>query len=245
MLRLLFFLLLVVSSCKSDNDKTENSSWTEEQKRIYFQDSIASKEYYGFAEGKRLSNFSVFSARMFSHIKAKNKDPLIYAFEEPYIDTTKIDNKKSWLRVTVNPAFRVPYCLIVEKINGKTYLTSKMMNGYGDDLENTLAFSLTTIYSDTLYNSVFKELRKLDFWELSNANPNLESGVDGEGWTIEAIEAGKHNRVYRWVPQHSRDEATRRLGKLGIRLRETSKVLETWAIVKDKNSEQLNNQRRD
>jgi hypothetical protein len=229
----IFLITLTVFSCKKNrtNEIGQKVNWTEQQKRIYFEDSIANRMYNGtYGQGDSLNNFDIFSRIMFAEIKAKNKnDPYIYAFEEPYIDTTQIDSNKFWFRITVDPCFRIPYCLIVEKKIDKTYLTVKMTNGSGGYYSGTLDFSLTKIFSDTVYNNISNELHQLNFWKLGE--DNISGGSDGETWTFEAIENGKYNLIDRWVPQLYGNRTTKQLGQLGMRIKEMSKLLDILPVI--------------
>ncbi len=244
---LIIFLFVTIISCK-ENPTAEivlhknKLSWTEKQKRKYFTDSIATKIYngrYGMKNNKdSLNDFDVFSRIMFSDIKAKNiQDPFIYAFEEPYIDTTQIDSNVCWFRITINPCFRVPYCLIVEKKLNKTYLTAKMTNGHGGYHCGTLDITTTRIFSDTFYTNISNKLHQLDFWKLKN-DSICKGGFDGENWTFEAIENGKYNLIDRWVPQACGDSRTLQLGKIGIDIRNKSKIFDMFSITYGLNNKQ-------
>lgn len=183
------------SSCTNkSHDNCQN--WSESQKRKYFQDSIA----YRYSSGKvnspkKLWNFTVFMDSLYHEIKAKNKyNPLVYAFEETYIDTSKIDSSKYWIRMIIDPCWRIPFCITLEKKNDRTYITSKITNGQGGYYSGVLLYSCTKIYSDTLYNSISKELHNLNFWNLGIEE---SSCIDGETWYFEAIESGQYNYISR------------------------------------------------
>ena len=233
---ILTILSLTFASCK-DNKTSDDKfqltklGWTEEQKWAYFQDSIAHRMYNGrHGAGDSLNDFEVFSRIMFADIKAKNKfDPFIYAFEEPYIDTTKIGANKFWFRITVAPCFRKPYCLIAEKKNNRTYVTAKMTDGDGGYLTGLLDFSTTKTFADTIYNDISKELHELNFWKLDK-DTTCSGGFDGESWTFEAIENGRYNIITRWVPLHCGNQVTIQLGKLGVKIRDLSNLLDYAAI---------------
>jgi hypothetical protein len=241
----IFILTLVgcINNEKTDNKpQSNNSIWSEEQKWNYFQDSIAHRMYNGrFGKGDSINDFEVFSRIMFKDIKSKNKfDPLIYAFEEPYIDTTKIDSTKFWFRISIAPCFRKPICLVVEKKNNKTNVTAKMTDGDGGYLTGLLDFSITKTFTDSVYNDISKELHQLNFWELKEDTTCI-SGYDGEFWTFEAIENGKYNIINRWLPLHCGNSKTIQLGKLGVKIRSISKLLDYVAITNKVDKKELEN----
>jgi hypothetical protein len=227
---ILFLTIILISSCSGKNNKKKTPIWSEYQKRQYFEDSIANRMYNGeYGEGDSLNDFALFSKYMFSNIKAINiGDPYIYAFEEPYIDTYKKLPFNDWFRITVNPCFRIPYCLIIEKRGKSSYLTCKMTDGYGGYYSGKLSFSLTQKFSDTLYDDIRKQLLAVDFWSLG---PEPIDGCDGETWTFEAIHNGKYNLIERWVPQKYGSSRTRKLAELGLNLRDTSKLFVILPLI--------------
>lgn len=226
----LIFLSCIILGCSQPVDNKKLFNWSENQKRQYFEDSIANRMYNGdWGAGEGLNNFTLFSKFLLSDIKAINIDnPYIFAFEEPYIDTSKKLPYKDWIRITVDPCFRIPYCLILEKRGKSSYLTCKMTDGYGGYYSGRLSFVLTQKLSDTLYNNIIKQLNSIDFWKLGLETSN---GADGETWTIEAIHNGKYNLVERWVPQSYGSTKTRKLGEIGMYLRDTSKLLEILPLI--------------
>ena len=241
------FVSLVFFGCTTkEKPKTiENysiSEWTEESKRCYFQDSIANRMYNGsWGTGDSLNNFDCFIKTLYPEIKSINKtDAFVYAFEEPYIDSVNYDSDKNWFRITVDPCFRIPYCIIIEKKYNKTYLTSKVTNGHGGYFSGELLFSLTEIYTDSLYEEVSERLHEVDFWNLKKDTTCI-GGFDGENWTFEAIEDGKYNIIDRWVPLHCGDSTTRKLGNLGTMLIKKSNMVELLELKTNISKENLEN----
>jgi hypothetical protein len=117
-------------------------------------------------------------------LKSKNKyDPFVYALEEPYIDTTQIDSSKYWFRIVVRPCFRLPYCFIFEKKNGKSFLTTKITNGDGAYYTGVLISTMRFPFGDTLYNKISSQLQSLNFWKLGK-DTTCYGGFDGETWTF-------------------------------------------------------------
>ena len=196
--------------------------------------------YYGkWGQGKKLNTFEYFIDSLYPEIRAINKaDAFIYAFEEPYIDSTNLAKDKSWLRITVDPCFRTPYCIILEKKNNKSYLTTKVTDGQGGYYTGKLVFSLTEIFSDSLYNVVSKELNELDFWTLDKDTTCL-GGNDGESWTFEAIENGKYNIIIRSVPLDCGNSVTKKLGQIGTMLRMKSNLVEILSIKTGVSKEEI------
>src|SRR6185312_3841882 len=86
-----------ISSCKPVDKKIivlePNKKWSQDSLRKYFKDSIAYRKYNGkWGAGDSLNDFDKFAQYVLKDIKAKNiNDPLIFGFDENYIDTTKID----------------------------------------------------------------------------------------------------------------------------------------------------------
>jgi hypothetical protein len=219
--------LLLINSCRQSDKKIvhseNNKIWTQDRIKKYFKDSIAYRMYNGqMGQGGSLNNFDTFSKYILAGIKAKNiTDPFILGFEENYIDTTKIDNTKKWFRISVDPVFRIPYCLILEKVADRSILTLKMTNGYGGYYSGYLDFVSTKQYDDNLYSSVSKKLHQLDFWKVAR-DTTCRGGLDGEGWTFEAIENGQYNIQTRWVPLNCGNSITRQLALIGVQLRDSS-----------------------
>ena len=219
---IIFFLL----SCKENDKKIDTpKAWTEQQKRNYFADNFAGQYGFGqFSEKDSTKTFLYFFKTQYPDIKAKTPfDAFPYAFEEEYIDTTKIDTARLWFRIIVRPCFRLPYCFVVEKKFGKTYLTTKITTGSGGINTGTLFSTMKFTFGDTLYDDISKKLNSLNFWKLG-IDSTCHGGFDGETWMFEAIENGKYNIFARWVPQGCGDSTTIRLSKIGINLAKLSKL---------------------
>lgn len=217
----LIFIFLVIFSCSEvrKESQTMKENWTEAQKRKYFQDSIAYRKHNGlYGEGDSLNNFSVFYRKMFPDIKTKYKsNPFFYALEEPYIDTTEIDSQKFWIRILITPTFRNPYCLVVEKKNQRTYVVGKVTDGSAGYYSGLLDYSITTTFSDTLYDDISKELKRLNFTELVT-DSICNGGDDGDTWIFEVIENGNYKTITRWTPLEYGDATTRQLASLGLEI---------------------------
>lgn len=190
-------------SCHHETNK-QIKLWTENQKRKYFIDSIA----YRYGSGRvKLNNFDVFIDSLYPEIKAKNKhNPFVYAFEEPYIDTTKIDSSKNWIRIILDPCWRIPTCITLEKKYGMSYLTSKITNGSGGYFTGILICTLSETSSDSLYDNISKELHKIRFWNLHDEKFDCD---DGETWYFESMENGKYNCVMRRCLRKNEKNSTR------------------------------------
>ena len=219
--------LFLISSCGQVDKKVihsqTNKSWTQDSIKKYFKDSIAFRMYNGqMGQGESLNNFDTFSKYILKNIKAKNiNDPFILGFEENYIDTTQIDSSKKWFRISVNPVFRIPYCLILEQIADRSSLTLKMTNGHGGYYSGYLDFVSTRLFEDSLYFSISNKLHQLNFWKVT-ADTTCRGGFDGESWTFEAIENGKYNIQTRWIPLHCGNSVTKQLATIGVQLRDSS-----------------------
>ncbi len=163
--------------------------------------------------------------KQYPDLRAKNKyDQLIYALEERYIDTTQIDTSIHWFRITVNPVFRKPYCLLLIKNNGRSLLTTKVTNGIGGYYTGTLAAQLKSQFKDTLYDNTLRNLQNIGFWKLPIQDTSCVIGHDGEIWKFELIEGGKYQILERWGPENCGDSLTRQLAQIGLRIRELSKL---------------------
>ena len=240
---LLAVFVSLLSSCKEDgvlgNRKSKiPQEWTEAKKWKYFQDSIAHRNC-NFSDCSGLNNFYNFSNAMLGHVKAKNiHNPFIYAFEEPYIDTTQIDTSKSWFRIVVMPCFRKPYCLTIEKKNSRTFLSAKLTNGDGGYFPGLLDISTTSTYSDTIYNDLLGDLKNLNFWELGVDSSNRR-GIDGETWCFEAIDKGRYNCIYRWVPYRYGNAKTKKLAEIGSYFLLGSNLLDLYSFKYEIDLERL------
>lgn len=215
---ILAFIFLGVISCqeKVKNNQTFEVKWDEGQKWKYFQDSIAYRKYGSTIKKEdSLNNFSTFSRIMFAKIKSKYKSyASFYALEEPYIDTTKIDPQKFWIRILIIPTFGNPYCLVVERKNRRTYLTGKVGDGIGGYYPGLLDYENTNTFSDTLYSDISNELNNLNYWKLG-VDSLCNGGDDGEIWIFEVIENGKYKAISRWSPLEYGDATSQHLACLG------------------------------
>ncbi len=211
---LLVIVLSVAFSCQHrEKDSNElavkEMAYTEADARKLFEDSIAGPDHKEFTSEK----FPRFLQRFYPELKTKTPNALIYAMEESFVDTSQIDTAKHWFRVTVDPCFRKPYSLIVEKVNGKSSLTLKVTNGFGGQFPGVLTSTTKYPFVGELYDRVATSLASLNFWELGN-DTTCHGGLDGEEWLIEAASKGKYNAIYRWVPQHCGDSITRKLAEI-------------------------------
>ncbi|MDF2188528.1 hypothetical protein [Paraflavitalea sp. CAU 1676] len=223
--------LLLVFSCRQEAKEIihlpGNINWSQDSIRKYFKDSIAHRMYNGrMGQGDSLNDFDKFSKYIMSGTKAKNiSDPFMLGFDEEYIDTTKIDSVKRWFRISINPVFRTPYCLILEQMAGKSTLTLKMANGHGGYYSGYLDFVATKQFEDSLYYSISQKLHQIGFWRITE-DTTCSGGLDGEIWTFEAIENGKYNILTRWAPLHCGNAATKQLALVGVQLRDSSRFKE-------------------
>jgi hypothetical protein len=228
MVRVLIGLLLLSIGCRNSEKDVYISNWTEEKKRTYFEDNIAYSMYNGRHQGKEgLENADVFLASMFDTINmAQHDNILLYAMEERFIDTTRLDGHGNWLRITVDPTFRIPYCLILEEQGKRSRLNAKMTDGSGGYFSGLLHVETLQYYSKEFGDSIFRELRALRFSSLStHENRN---GFDGETWTIEAILDGKYHGIERWHPQSSKEQAVNDISTIGTKLIEQSGIIDFW-----------------
>jgi len=232
----LIVLVFLVSCNEVTNSKDKLSIeppvLTEKQKRKIFADSLAFKTEtlpYGS------DSPTIFQRFIRQYYPVQNSrlanDPFFYALEEPYIDTTKIDSSMLWFRITVEPCFRLPYCMVLEKISGRVYLTTKASNGSGCYNPGVLAYMSKFHINDTVFNNVLNKLDSLDFWNLGY-DTTCHGGLDGETWIFEAIVNRKYNVIYRWYPQGCGNDTTLALGNIGTRLRKFSKFDKVMEVFK-------------
>jgi len=210
-------------SCHHNEPRINPSSgWTEAQKRNYFVDSFAytigSGRRPDIPEGDSAKTFASFFRRQYPNIHtAYYVDPLPYALEEEYIDTTRVDSSREWVRFIVFPFLDLPYSLVLERNAGRTYLTAKLTDGKGRYSTGQLILTSKNELKDSLAESIFKTLDSLGFWHL-NDDTLCQRGTDGNVWDIEAMTKGRYNRVNRWEPQDCGNLDTRRLAELGNEL---------------------------
>ena len=232
---ILYITCFAFISCKDKNtfddggDKYK-SEWTEEQKRKYFSDSIAFDLESPETRNKDHS-FHSFMREHYRNLKAKNIDnPLIYALEEEYIGTAKIDSNKKWFRITITPCFKTPHCFILEKKMGNTYITLKTTNANSGHLyTGTLDYSFTQVKPSSLYDKLSQKLDSLNFFNLKD-DGSFTPGFDGESWTFEWIEKGKYNIIIRWSPNFCGNSTTKELGNIGTKLRNYTKFLDVFYL---------------
>jgi hypothetical protein len=199
-----------------------SSKWSEAQKRNYFVDSFAYKtgsgRYYKSLGEDSSKSFGSFLRRQYPDLHtAYYTDPLPYALEEEYIDTTRIDSSREWVRFIVYSFFELPYSIVLERKAGRTYLIAKLADGRGLYHTGQLILASKQVVPDSLTESVFKIVDSLDFWHLRE-DTSCHGGTDGSEWSIEAILHGKYNKVDRWAPDGCGNSTTRGLAKLGEKL---------------------------
>ncbi len=220
---LLFIVISLALSCKNRQESSgvpgsKEKVYTEADARIFFEDSVAGPDGEFTSE-----KFPRFLKRYYPELKMKSRNALIYAMEEPFVDTAQIDTAKYWFRVTVDPCFRRPYSIIVEKSAGKSSLTIKISNGYGCQYPGLLTSTIKYRFVGELYDTVATTLKNLHFWTLSE-DSTCHGGLDGEQWLIEAMDNGRYNAIDRWVPQHCGDSTTRSIANLVKHLATKSKL---------------------
>jgi hypothetical protein len=211
---ILFIVIIATFACQHrQSDPGEPSAkektYSEADARKFFEDSIAGPDFGEFT----IDKFSRFLRRFYPELKSTTRDAIIYAMEEPFIDTTQIDTAKQWFRVTVDPCFRKPYCMVVERKGGKSSLTIKATNGFGCQYPGVLTSTTKYRFVGELYDTVQTDLKSLNFWALGD-DTACHRGLDGEEWLIEAVDNGKYNAVYWWAPQYCGDSTTRRLANM-------------------------------
>lgn len=228
---LLFFIILCFPQCsettKDNSTVTKASSWTEEQKRKHFAQYFAFR--YGWGDGYFQNDtgetFLHFLNTQYPEVKSNRfHDAFLYALEEPYIDTARIDTAKHWLRLVITESFSNPYCLVLEKRNGKTYFTTKVTDGIGGQYTGNLRLAWTQTYPESIYDSVINHLNDYQFWQLPAEDTACHGGTDGSMWTVEGIDNGKYQYLHRWSPERCGDSLSRRLGETGKQLKQLSKL---------------------
>ncbi|MBN8666549.1 MAG: hypothetical protein J0M30_03535 [Chitinophagales bacterium] len=193
-------LVFLAFSCRQTGHVDKKYSWTEQEIKQYFIDSIAMGNG-NYDNPDSLNKFQYFIKTIYDNSKSINYwDEFIYALDEPYIDTTKIDIHRHWLRLTVKPTFSNPYCITIEKIKNTTKATFKMTNGKGGYFTGYLILTNFSYFKDTLYNSYITKLDKINFWGIKGRDSTCHSVFDGTSLSFEAIEKGKYNAVYRHSP---------------------------------------------
>jgi hypothetical protein len=168
------------------------------------------------SEEDSAKTFASFFRRHYPNIHtAYYADPLPYALEEEYIDTTRVDSSREWVRFIVFPFLDLPYSLVLERNAERTYLTAKLTDGKGRYSTGQLILTSKYELRDSLAESIFKTLDSLGFWRLKG-DTSCHGGTDGDVWDIEAMTKGRYNRVNRWEPHDCGNLYTRRLAELGM-----------------------------
>lgn len=228
-------MFLALTSCSGAPKKSNKlQKWTEDQKRKFYTDSFAFSDREFPDRRDSIVNFQVFMDQYYPNLKAKNKyDPLIYALEERYIDTTKVESSTHWFRLTIMPAFRRPFCITLTKDNDRRYLVTKVTNGFGGYYTGTLAAEIKFQLQDTVYDNIFRRLQDIAFWKLPLVDSTCGPGFDGDWWTFELIENGKYNLIHRGIPQNCSDSPPRQIEELGLKVIALSKLDKLLKVFDD------------
>jgi hypothetical protein len=192
-----FFLFACTEASETLRKGAVVPELSEQQKRKYFVDN-------DLGDYENEKSFLKFFDDYYPGIKAINKNnPYPYAFEEEYIDTTKIDSSRIWFRVIVEPCFRLPYALIVNRNEGHYNFTVKLTSG-NCNYTGSLFLTMKPFLFDSIGNFLFQKLDSLNYWTvLPEKN---DSWTDGETWTYEAIQNGKYNLVRQRLPQYCKNK---------------------------------------
>lgn len=129
-------MLVIVSCHRNDSRLIRSSKWTEAQKQNYFVDSFAyiegSGSDYRIIGNDSAKSFGSFLRRQYPDLHTPYyMDPLPHALEEEYIDTTRIDSSRDWVRFIVYSFFDLPYNLVLERKAGRLILRLKWRTGEG------------------------------------------------------------------------------------------------------------------
>lgn len=160
-------------------------------------------------------------------------DEFIYALDEPYIDTTKVDKNRKWFRLIVKPTFSNPFCITLDKIKSNTKMTFKMTNGQGGYFSGYLTLTNFSYFKDSLFDSYCSRLDKLNFWEIKDKDSSCHNVLDGTSFIFEAIDKGRYNLVYRYSPSSCKSKEAQELSKIGDDLFETSNLKKFWSFQKN------------
>lgn len=218
----------------ANQEKKCDAPWPEAKIRQYFEDSIA-YSIGDWMSKDSMNSFDVFASVMLcASRKRSGYNSLIYALDEPYLDTGKIDPSLNRIRITVSPCFRNPYGLIMEKKGNETILTVKVSDGDGAYYCGMLDTTFQRTFPEDVYDEFSTLLHQADFWALG-IDTTCTGGLDGERWYFEAIEKGKYNSISRWAPEHCGNTTTLQLGKIGNAIRKlaSSNLLNTHSRKTD------------
>ncbi len=216
--------------------KEESVRWTENQKRSYFEDSIAFRYCYGVTDefvngrsilnGSPLNHFSIFMDSLYPDLDAVNKyDPYLYAFEEDYFERENKKKNLDKIRIICDRTFGFVRCVTLYKTGNRTYLTSKITNGQGGYNTGVLVFSLTQTFSDSLFDVYFARIKEAGFWTMEHECWD-EIGCDGDTWNFEVIHNGDYKKIVRWHPAGRPNTATGLMYQIGAELMGKGKINE-------------------
>jgi hypothetical protein len=223
-------LLLAVIICfgaischQNDFRATPSQIWTEDQKRKYFVDSFAypvgSGQILQFLHGDTTKSFAAFLQLQYPNIHSVySMDPLPYALEDEYVDTTRIDPTREWIRLVVDPFFELPYSIVLERKAGRSYLITKLTDGVGRYNTGQLILTSKQQASDSLMNSILNIVDSLGFWQMQQVDTTGPKVTDGIEWQVEAMVGGRYNLIYRLAPDGSSTHNAVLLAKLGNQL---------------------------
>ena len=229
------FIIIVISSiflsCHYQQEDpplpaSKANKYSEAEARTFFKDSIAGSDFKEFTSDK----FIQFLKRFYPDLKTITQSALLYAMEEPLVDTSNIDDSDEWFRVTVDPCFRNPYSIIVKKEASKCLITLKITNGFGCQYTGMLTSLTNFVYSKESFDTITRNLSNLHFWSLKK-DTTCHGGLDGEEWLLEAVSNGNYNAIYRWAPQSCGDSTTRKLAEIVKHLAARSRLDEILSVL--------------
>lgn len=240
---ILFFCLLLLS-CQSQKNEDRNSvfHWSEEKKRQFFRDSIASISYH-----QRMQNYSsnilldpdtFFSKAYHRSTNYFHNDALLYALEEKVFEEFDLKPNSKLLRISINPSFHLSYCLILEQTKTGSTLTAKCTDGAGSNRIGNLDFTISQSFDSELATQLFSKIEKMNFQDLPETDPRSVS--DGEAWKVEWIAKGKYKCAHLLSPELYRVGIGNQIQKIGYELRDSSMILEHWALKSDSSQAFIN-----
>jgi hypothetical protein len=119
----------------------------------------------------------------------------------------------TWLRT-----FHKPIAVRISRLKKEVQLQAIELSGAGGYSPGVVSRRVERKLSDADWESMMKQLNKVDFWKLSTRDPDL-GGLDGARWIFEGRQDGKYHIVDRWSP---RDGPYHELGLLFLKLSDLS-----------------------
>jgi len=196
---ILLILLMALSSCKEPSvteEKTEQKEDSLDYKRKWANNTDYSMLY----------NFPNFFPELdvpeLTPMTGKGISYDYYGFNEVLLS----DSDETILRVFISRAWHPTIVLKIYKSDSLCFFESKMNSS--DNCFGHLKFHLMKEISDSVFNSFFEDLNRMNFFNFSTI-PIAEGFSDGSLYFIEVVNRRKYHNVLRFNPYYKKTDSQR------------------------------------